>query len=298
PSHPELLDWLATEFLARRGSFKSMHRLILRSSTYRQSSRFNPHAAGVDPENRLFWRMNTRRLEAELIRDSILAASGQLNREMGGPGIYPRIDPSVISTGSTHKWPVDVREGPAQWRRSVYVFVKRSVILPMIEVFDCPDTTVSSPARSSSTVAPQALALLNNEFVLAQSRSLAGRVVQEAGADTRARIQYAYRLALGRSANANELKWGLDFLSRQAKGHWALMKLAGKPAGARLPAPLSGPTTEERTFAADWGQVPSSPSENPALKAVAPDRAQSPELAALRDFCHALFNLSEFLYVD
>ena len=167
PSHPELLDWLATEFMARRWSVKSMHRLIMTSSTYRQSSRWDAAAAKADPENRLLWRFSPRRIEAENVRDSILVASGSLNREMGGPGIYPRIDRAVIGTGSTNKWPVDVEEGPATWRRSVYIFQKRSVVLPLLEVFDCPDSTVSSPSRSASTIAPQALALLNNSFRLA-----------------------------------------------------------------------------------------------------------------------------------
>jgi cytochrome c553 len=252
PSHPELLDWLAAEFTARRWSFKAMHRLILSSSTYRQSNRFVPPSAAIDPENRLFWRMNPLRLEAEVIRDSVLAISGKLNPKMEGPGIYPRIDPSVISAGSTKKWPVDVKEGPPEWRRSVYIFVKRSVLLPLIEVFDCPDTTVSTPARNASIVAPQALALLNNGFVLEQSEHFARRVLQEAGADSREQIRYAYKLALARNATAKELSWSLDFLSRQTKSYGA----------------------------AELGSE------------------ASPKLAALRDFCHALFNLNEFLYVD
>jgi hypothetical protein len=125
-----------------------------------------------DPENRLLWRFSPRRIEAENVRDSILLVSGSLNREMGGPGIYPRIDRAVIGTGSTNKWPVDVEEGPATWRRSVYVFQKRSVVLPLLEVFDCPDSTVVPSLRSASAIAPQALALLNNA-VLQQSQRFA-----------------------------------------------------------------------------------------------------------------------------
>ena len=265
PSHPELLDWLATEFVARGWSFKAMHRLILTSNTYRQSSRFNGTGAQVDPGNRLLWRMNPRRMESEVIRDSILAASGRLNREMGGPGIYPRIDPAVISTGSTHKWPADVKEGPREWRRSVYIFVKRSVLVPLLEVFDCPDPTVSSPARASSITAPQALALLNNAFVLEQAGYFAQRLYREAGADERSQVAHAFKLALGRRPNERELEMALVFLARQAKAHQAGRNSEEGPGngGAALPA---------------------------GLKAA--------RYAALRDFCHMLFNLNEFVYAD
>jgi hypothetical protein len=249
PSHPELLDWLAVEFATRGWSWKAMHRLILTSNTYRQSSRFDPKAASRDPENRLFWRMNPRRLEAEILRDSILSVSGKLNLEMGGPGIYPRIDSSVIATGSRPRWPLDVTEGPKEWRRSVYIFVKRSVLLPLIEVFDCPATTVSSPSRSVSTVAPQALALLNNQSTLEQADHFARRVELEAGADRRVQITRAFKYALSREPSPMEVDWALKFLKDQDDRY--------------------------------------------TLR-----RHEHPEAAALRDFCHAMLNLNEFLYVD
>jgi mono/diheme cytochrome c family protein len=262
PSHPELLDWLATELMARGWSLKSMHRLIMTSSAYRQSSRWDTEAAKADPENRLLWRFSPRRIEAENVRDSILVVSGSLNREMGGPGIYPRIDRAVIGTGSTNKWPVDVEEGPATWRRSVYVFQKRSVVLPLLEVFDCPDSTVSSPSRSASTIAPQALALLNNSFVLQQSRRFARRVVQEAGSRSADQAHQAFRLALGRKAAERELAWSLDFLGKQAQAYARNGQLSSQQDGA-VPA----------------GADPAS-------------------FRALADFCHALFNLNEFLYLE
>ena len=249
PSHPELLDWLATEVIARGWSWKAMHRLIITSNTYRQSSRFDSKAAARDPENRLLWRMSPRRVETEVVRDSILTLSGKLNREMGGPGVYPRIDPSVIATGSRPKWPLDVREGPGEWRRSVYIFVKRSVLVPLIEVFDCPVTTVSAPSRPVSTVSPQALALMNNEFVLEQSRYFAERIKREAGVDTSAQIARGFQVALNRSPKAKETSWALDFLKSQSRGY------------------------SER-------------------------KNDDPAGSALRDFCHALINLNEFLYVD
>lgn len=221
PSHPELLDYLAVEFVKRGWSWKAMHRLILTSNTYRQSSAYNESAAAKDPENRLFWRMNQRRLEAEIIRDTILAVSGKLNTEMFGPGIYPRIDPDIINTGSRPRWPLDAREEPAVWRRSVYIFVKRSVLLPLIEVFDCPATTVPAPMRSTSTVSPQALALMNNDFVLGQAGFFAERIFKEAGADSRARVTHAFRLALNRSPRLSEMNASLEFIRKQHDGYTA-----------------------------------------------------------------------------
>jgi len=249
PSHPELLDWLATEFVKRGWSWKAMHRLVLLSNTYRQSSQFNDQSAARDPENRLLWRMNPRRLEAEPLRDSILAVSGKLNPEMFGPGIYPRIDPDVVNTGSRPRWPLDAKDDQSVWRRSVYIFVKRSVLLPLIEVFDCPATVVSGPVRAVSTVSPQALALMNNEFVLRQAGFFAERVVKEAGEDRRAQIVQAFKIALNRAPNANEIEWSLSFLKSQAEGY-------------------------------------------------AQRKNEEPEKAALRDFCHSIFNLNEFVYID
>ncbi len=263
PSHPELLDWLATELMARRWSLKSMHRLIMTSSAYRQSSRWDAEAAKADPENRLLWRFSPRRIEAETVRDSVLAVSGSLNRAMGGPGIYPRIDRAVIGTGSTNKWPVDVEEGPATWRRSIYVFQKRSVVLPLLEVFDCPDSTVSSPSRSASTIAPQALALLNNSFVLQQSRRFARRVLQEAGLTPADQAHRTFRLALGRKATERELAWSLDFLGKQAQAY------------------------------AQNGQLSSQQDT-----AVVPAGTDTAAFRALADLCHAMFNLNEFLYLE
>ncbi len=249
PSHPELLDWLATEFVAKGWSWKAMHRLIVTSNAYRQSSQFNEKAAAVDSENHLLWRFNQRRLEAEIIRDSMLAISGKLNKEMFGPGIYPRIDPDIINTGSRPRWPLDAKDNEATWRRSVYIFVKRSVLLPMIEVFDCPATTVPGPVRASSTVSPQALALMNNEFVLQQAGFFAERVAAEAGTDSRKQIASAFKLALNRLPSEKETAWAVEFLQKQTAGY-------------------------------------------------AERKNEKPQTAALRDFCHAMFNLSEFLYLD
>jgi hypothetical protein len=263
PSHSELLDWLATELMARRWSVKSIHRLIMTSSTYRQSSRWDVEAAKADPGNRLFWRFSPRRIEAENVRDSILVASGSLNGEMGGPGIYPRIDRAVIGTGSTNKWPTDVEESPATWRRSVYIFQKRSVVLPLLEVFDCPDSTVSSPSRSASTIAPQALALLNNAFVLQQSQRFARRVLEEAGPAPAAQAHRAFQIALGRQASERELAWSLDFLGKQALAYEDNVQLSSRQDGSGIAK-----------------------------------SADAMAFQALVDLCHAMFNLNEFLYLE
>jgi Protein of unknown function (DUF1553) len=193
--------------------------------------------------------MNPRRLESEPLRDSILAVSGKLNREMFGPGIYPRIDPDVVNTGSRPRWPLNAKDDLSTWRRSVYIFVKRSVLLPLIEVFDCPATVVSGPVRAVSTVSPQALALMNNEFVLQQAGFFAERVVKEAGEDRRAQAVQAFKIALNRPPNAKEIEWSLSFLKAQTEGY-------------------------------------------------AQRKNEEPEKAALRDFCHAIINLNEFVYVD
>lgn len=252
PTHPELLDWLASEFVntqSKAWSWKAMHRLIVMSNAYRQSSKFNEKAAALDAENKLLWRFNPKRIEAEVLRDSILAVSGKLNRQMFGPGIYPRIDPDIINTGSRPRWPLDAKDNEETWRRSVYIYVKRSVLLPLIEVFDCPATTVSGPVRAVSTVSPQALALMNNEFILQQAGFFAERVAAEAGADVKRQIVQAFKLALNRQPSEKEMAWSLEFLQKQTAGY------------------------VER-------------------------KNEKPAEAALRDFCHAIFNLNEFLYVD
>jgi cytochrome c553 len=251
PSHPEMLDWLATEFVkpsqnGKSWSWKQMHRMILRSNTYQQSSQASDAILAKDPENQLLARFFQKRLESELIRDSILAISGKLNQEMFGEGVYPRIDPDIINTGSRPRWPLDAKDDHATFRRSVYIFVKRSVLLPMAEVFDCPVTVVPSPLRPSSTIAPQALALMNNQFVLEQAGFFADRVAKESPSDP---LRRAYTLALNRTPNAKEMLMAREFIKKQQAGY------------------------VERKDA-------------------------DPARAALRDFCHALFNSNDFLYVD
>ncbi len=214
PTHPELLDWLAVEFIARGWSLKVMHRLIVASAAYRQSSRGPEEGRSTDPENQLLGRFPRRRLEGEAIRDAMLAASGLLNAEMGGPCVFPELPPELTKLSSKGAvWPVspDPRD---RARRGLYVFIRRNLRFPFFEVFDLPDTNASCPRRSVSTVAPQALSLLNGRSADDAARALAGRVGREAGGDDASRVERAYLLTLGRRPDAVELRLALDFLAR------------------------------------------------------------------------------------
>lgn len=215
PSHPELLDWLAGQFIDNGWRLKPLHKLIMTSAAYRQATTLDQEQWKKDPEDVFYWRFAPKRLEAEAIRDSMLFASGKLNPTMFGPGVKPRIHPSIIATGSTPKWPVVDKEGPEHWRRSVYVFIKRSVLHPLMEGFDAPTATQSCEKRLHTTVPTQALMLLNNEFVGEQARFLAERVRLEAGDDAGKQIDRAFWLTLCRAPTAKERDLALDFLKTQ-----------------------------------------------------------------------------------
>jgi hypothetical protein len=213
PADPALLDYLAATFVENGWSIKKLHRLIMLSSTYQESARFDPVAVKIDPEDRLTWRYNRHRLEGEAIRDSILEVSGRLNLKMGGPGVFPPLPPGVETRGG---WKKD--EDPSESdRRSVYVFVRRNTRYPMFEVFDMPDTHESCPRRNATVTAPQALELLNNELVADWSRSLAGRVWNDAGLTPEAQVDRAWRFVYSRPATAEERAEALEFLDRQSK---------------------------------------------------------------------------------
>jgi hypothetical protein len=213
PADPALLDYLAATFVENGWSIKKLQRLIMLSSTYQESARFDPAAVKIDPEDRLTWRYNRHRLEGEAIRDSILEVSGRLNLKMGGPGVFPPLPPGVETRGG---WKKD--EDPSESdRRSVYVFVRRNTRYPMFEVFDMPDTHESCPRRNATVTAPQALELLNNELVADWSRSLAGRVWNDAGLTPEAQVDRAWRFVYSRPATADERKEALEFLERQNK---------------------------------------------------------------------------------
>jgi hypothetical protein len=219
PSHPELLDWLATEFVRGGWSVKQMHRLIMASETYQLASE---HTAGdglnQDPNNIYLWHYPQRRLEGEAIRDAILAVSGNLNRQPGGPAYFPPVPEQVRKAVAKGIWVVN-SDGPEVWRRGVYSYYKRGMKYPMFEVFDQPDPNVTCEVRSVSTVPTQALTLLNNEFVLDQSRYFAERVMKIAGPEQEAQVRAAYRLALSRQPTPSELRANVEFLNRQLAAH-------------------------------------------------------------------------------
>jgi hypothetical protein len=201
PSHPELLDWLASEFLANDGRLKPIHRLIMLSSTYRQSSRADDRAAAVDKQNRFLWRMSPRRLEAETIRDAVLSVSGSLDHRMGGPG-YSLWEPNSNYV-AVYKPKLDLAGD--ELRRMVYQFKPRSQADPTFGAFDCPDGGLVAPRRNVSTTALQALNLLNSRFLVAQSESFAQRLRHDAGEVPGDQARRAFRLAFGRDPNAREL---------------------------------------------------------------------------------------------
>jgi hypothetical protein len=216
PSHSALLDYLAAELVDGRWRLKRMHKLIMLSAAYRQSSRaHNPHAQLVDPANRLLWRQNLRRLEAEAIRDAILTTSGNLNLEMGGRGIFPELPPEVLATQSRPGNGWGTSDAAQRARRSVYVFVKRTLGVPFLESLDFPTPDKPQPARPTTTIAPQALILLNSRFMDRQAAVFADRLLQEAGSESSDQIERAYQLALQRSPTDNEREMLLDFLDRQ-----------------------------------------------------------------------------------
>jgi hypothetical protein len=212
PTHPELLDWLAREFVARGWRMKAMHKLILTSNAYRMSSRGNPQGLAADPANDQFWRFDMRRLSGEEIRDSILAVSGNLNLKMFGPSVYPEIPREVLAGQSVpgRGWPVSAPD--EQNRRSVYVHVKRSLLLPILESFDLAETDRTTPVRFSTTQPTQALGMLNGDFLNKQARVFAARLRKEAGSEAPAQVRMALALATGRTPADAEVQRGVRFL--------------------------------------------------------------------------------------
>jgi hypothetical protein len=203
PSHPELLDWLAVNFRDSGGSLKALHKLIVTSAVYRQSSAHNAEYAKADSGNRYLWRMNRQRLEAEEVHDSVLASTGQLDLAMGGPSVqqfFFKDDHSPVYDYT--RFDVD---SPASRRRSVYRFLVRSVSDPFMDSLDCPDASLLTPKRNTTLTALQALSLLNDPFMLRQSEHLAERV-RQAETDFAKQIAMVYRLTLGRAPKPDEAR--------------------------------------------------------------------------------------------
>ena len=210
PTHPELLDWLATQFVQSGWRIKPMHKLMLTSATYQQSSLPTAAAKDKDPNNRWFSHMNRQRLEGEIIRDNLLAVSGRLNRQLGGPGVFPLVPAEAHR--DPKEWPVSLNPRD-HLRRSIYIFARRNLRFPFLEAFDLPDSNLSCPKRERSTTAPQALALLNATDVVEAAKALAVRL-KKVAASSEQRVELAYRLVLGRWPTATEVDAALDFLDQ------------------------------------------------------------------------------------
>lgn len=207
PSHPELLDWLASDFMQNGWKLKRLHRLILTSHTWRQSSQRRPEADAVDSENRLLWRMPVRRLEAETVRDSILAASGQLNREPFGPPVNVAVtEGGIVEVGGG-----TISEDRRELKRSIYIQVRRSQPVAMLDAFDSPQMEPNCDRRVVSTVATQSLALLNSDFVLTQAKAIARRLADKADPTVD-----LWQLIYGRQPDPRETTAARQFLKGQA----------------------------------------------------------------------------------
>jgi hypothetical protein len=279
PTHPELLDWLATELLRNGWSLKQLHRLMLTSATYRQASRpdnprwskeQNSRAAALwkqstqnDSENSLYSRAIRRRLEGEAVRDAMLSASESLSQRRGGPGVRPPLPKELLVTLLKNQWPVTSNEIEHN-RRSIYLFVRRNLRYPIFEVFDKPDTNASCPLRNRSTIAPQALMLLNSETSLTAARKLSGYMLAHAGQQTGKHIELCYLRCLSRLPIEQERQTALQFLTEDSN---------------RL-------RSENRK------------AEELALPESMPAGTDLYAAAALTDFCLTIFNLNEFLYID
>ena len=211
PSHPELLDWLASEFVRQEWSLKAMHRLVVTSATYRQSSSVRPDAAKVDPSNRLLGRQNRLRLEAEIIRDSGLTVSGLLTPTIGGPSVFP---PQPAGAGQftqvDRQWKAD--EGPNRYRRGMYTFFWRSAAHPSLALFDAPNAQASTTRRTQSNTPLQALTLLNDDSQTEFAESFAKRILEFEG-NREERIQFAFETCLARPPDADETQRMSSYLA-------------------------------------------------------------------------------------
>ncbi len=209
-THPELLDWLAVEFMDRGWSMKTMHRLLVTSAAYRQASVDDQRGRTVDPQNQLLWTARRRRLEGESLRDAMLAVSDRLDSTIAGPSVHPPLPKELPGSKS---WTAD-KDPTSADRRSVYIFVKRNLAYPLLQVFDVPDRNETCARRHVGTNAPQALAMLNSEVTRDMARALAQRVLRDSGHNFDAALTEAMRLALGRPPDPEEKRTLTEFVER------------------------------------------------------------------------------------
>jgi hypothetical protein len=253
PTHPELLDWLATEFISKGWTQKNIHRLIVTSATYRQSSKNRPELDEVDPYNKLLARQSRLRLDAEIIRDSGLVASGLLNPDVGGPPVHPPL-PEGAMNGAQIKRTWDADTGSNRYRRGLYTFFFRSNPAPSLGLFDAPDGMASCTRRIRSDSPLQALTLMNDEAFIEFAVALALRVEKEGGVTDRDRLDYAYLLVLGRKPAERETVRMLKFLSDQLQTYSEDEKAANSLL-ARLSAADSGADRKAKATLAAWTSV-------------------------------------------
>ncbi len=220
PTHPELLDWLSADFMDGGWRIKRLHKLIMLSNTYQMSSRSNPAALEKDPENNLFWRFNMRRLSAEEIRDSILAANGSLNREpYSGPSVYVKIPEEVLAGQSRPGEGWGESSAADQNRRSIFIHVKRSLMPPILASFDAADTDNSCPVRFATTQPTQALGMLNSAFLQEQAHAFATRLKQEFPTARAEQVRLALCRSLQRQPTESEIRRGVALIEKIESKH-------------------------------------------------------------------------------
>ncbi|MCC7085705.1 MAG: DUF1549 domain-containing protein [Pirellulales bacterium] len=265
-THPELLDWLASELIAGGWHLKPIHRLIVLSATYCESSKVDPQQAdhqaalSADLADNLLWHARRRRLEGESLRDALLQVSGQLNFRMFGPAALPALPPNL---SERYSWDPDPKPEDRR-RRSVYVLAKRNLRIPLLEAFDQPDMHNSCPSRSNTTTAPQSLEMLNSEITFESARSWGEKLLDQCGGDETALIRAAYAEAYGRPADRQEIESARQFILSDAA---ALYNDEKQLTDHQLSVPL-------------------------------PANVNRRNAAAVFDFCHAIMCSNEFLYVD
>jgi hypothetical protein len=262
PTNAQLLDYLSAAFVEGGWSVKKMHRLIMLSNAYQESSNFQTKAAAVDPDNKLQWRYERHREEGEIIRDSMLFTSGKLNPKMGGPGVHPELPPGTVPA-RYGEWKAEKDPTEAN-RRSVYIFEKRVMVYPMFEAFDAPNPQDSCPRRFRTVIPSQALILMNDGLMLQWSQALASRVLNDGGLSAEQQVDRAFRIVVSREPQARERQAVLEFLDRQSA------------------------IVSERL----------SRNEKIPLPEKLPEGMEPARAAAFVDFCHTLLSSNEFLYVN
>ena len=298
PTHPQLLDWLADEFVRSGWSLKQLHRLMMTSTVYRQQSTRTTELDRIDADNRWYGRMSVRRLEAETIRDIILNVSGKLNYKQGGPAVpvmADRVGQFVLGIENLNAG----RPGPVlpmhgeEFRRSVYTQVRRSRPLSMLETFDAPAMQPNCTNRTASTVAPQSLMLMNSAWVIGMSEQFARRLARETEAEYPLRIRRAWMLAFGRLPSELEETRAVAFLDAQSR-HYGASKPAAKSAVKKSAVKKSA----VKKSAAKKNAVKKGSAKQDAGQKKISTKSSDAEIRALADVCHALLSSNEFLYID